>query len=297
MNRLKIVKFKGGLGNQLFQYAFMKYLEHCCGFENVKADFSYFEHLKDDHIRTLRVQSLVGDIKQATKTEISQECLFCQKASSKTILYKAQILIEALLNKKYLLEQERPFLNPSRFEKYTYFDGYWQSWKYVAPIKDVIRTEINQYATVSDKTRSTINAVNKSNSVFVGVRRGDYLASDKARRHYGELTSLYFSHAIDFISKRLSDPVFYVFSNDIEWACKNLNFGQNFVFRRKEEQVSDVEELMLMSSCNHAIISNSTFHWWGAWLIDNPRKCIVSPKLWFADRARIEIQPEEWIKI
>ena len=98
--------------------------------------------------------------------------------------------------------------------------------------------------------------------------------------------------------KTVNNPVFYIFSNDIGWVKKNLDLDRyRVVYRENENIIDDFEELQLMASCKHSIIGNSTFHWWGAWLINNPDKIIVAPKRWFFDNKPIDIVPPTWIRI
>ena len=137
----------------------------------------------------------------------------------------------------------------------------------------------------------------KENAVFIGVRKGDYAADKKSIEHYGNFDSQYYLAAMKTIASKVENPKFYVFSNDVEWCKKNLDWGgYNIFYREPEQQTDDFEELMLMSSCKHAIIVNSTYNWWGAYLIKNPDKIVCCPKKWFFDDAPIDIVPDSWIK-
>ena len=82
-------------------------------------------------------------------------------------------------------------------------------------------------------------------------------------------------------------------SDDVEWVKQNIHFNVPVVFREGEMVGNAHEEIAFMRACKHAIIPNSTFHWWGAWLIDNEDKIVISPKPWFADGTDIDIIPEE----
>ena len=101
-----------------------------------------------------------------------------------------------------------------------------------------------------------------------------------------------------YIKERIENPVFYVFSNDIEWCKNNIDWlDYNVKFRNKEDQVDDFEELIIMSSCKHAIVVNSTYNWWGAYLIENPNKIVCCPDRWFFDDKPIDIIPDNWVRI
>lgn len=295
---MKIIKFKGGLGNQMFQYAFAKYVEKNTG-DTSKLDFSAYAELFNDEIRKPRLLKFNISSSVATDNDINQLTVLNHKGNSLSLTYKIKILFEALFNKKYYFEWKRgifiPFL---KLNKYAYFDGYWQSINYIEPIKDLLIREFTPNYELSCKAQKQIVDIQSQNSVFVGIRKGDYTVNASARKHFGIITNLYYLKAMEFIASKVDNPVFHIFSNDIEWCKQNLDFKDyKVVFRNKEMQTDDFEELMIMSSCKHAIISNSTFNWWGAYLIKNPNKEIVCPLRWFNDNTPINIIPERWNKI
>ena len=293
---MKIVKLKGGLGNQMFQYAFAKLIESRTN-DEVKLDFSAYNRLGDDVIRVPRIGKFNLSLQSATKQEIESICKFKHYGNSLSLRYKIGIYAEKTLNRKYFFESDRSFIDPAILIDNLYFDGYWQSYKYTDEVGDIIRKEFVPNYELSSKTAKFIDKVHKENSVFVGVRKGDYASSKKAIQHYGNFEQEYYLGAMEIISSRVDNPVFYIFSNDVAWCKQNLNWGEyNVVYREIEDQVDDFEELMIMSSCKHAIIVNSTYNWWGANLIKNPNKIVVAPKRWFFDNASIDIVPENWIK-
>jgi hypothetical protein len=200
-----------------------------------------------------------------------------------------------MLNNKCYWEPNRAYREIDKLSKYAFFDGYWQSYRYVDEILDSLKMDFIPKNELSEKTKSVLNNIEKQDSVFVGIRRGDYLNDVK---HCGLFSNNYYLSAMDEISKRVNNPVFYIFSNDIEWCKENITWGnRKVVFREVEDQTDDFEELMLMASCKHAVIINSTFHWWGAYLIKNPDKIIICPDKWFFDDKPIDIIPPKWIRI
>lgn len=291
---MKIVKLKGGLGNQMFQYAFAKLLQKRSG-EIVKLDFSAYGTIKCDEIRVPRLKKFLLSLDEAEKHEIDGLCLFRHGSNSRTLRYKIGVFAEWKLNKKYFFEPNRAYIDPSAILDYSYFDGYWQSWRYVDEVRDDIAADFIPNYDLSEKTRQTRDVMRLQNSVFVGVRRGDFATAPK---HFGSFQPEYYERAIEYIATRIENPVFYIFSNDIPWCRANLRMGNYTVFYREPEmQTSDFEELMLMASCKHAITTNSTYHWWGATLMQNPQKIVCCPKKWFFDNAPIDIIPNDWIKI
>lgn len=131
--------------------------------------------------------------------------------------------------------------------------------------------------------------------VSLHVRRGDYLQHKIA---FPPVKMEYYDKAIKHFSD-LGYKSFLVFSDDIEWCKENFKQDVHFIF---SEGLEPKEDMALMSGCEHNIISNSTFSWWGAWLNRNPNKVVISPSKynWFGVRTRLNtdtIIPKEWIQI
>lgn len=291
---MKIVRIKGGLGNQMFQYSFAMLLKRMSG-ENVKIDMSAFDHYIDDEIRKPRLLKYNISLPIADSNEIKRIRKFQVKNNPLKYGDKAKIILEQLLNHNYFYEADRGFRNPEKLLHYSYFDGYWQSWRYVEKIEKELRKEFLPNYQMNINTINLQKEIERENSVFIGIRRGDYLTD---KRHYGSFGEQYYNAAIRKIVKTVNNPVFYIFSNDIGWVKKNLDLDRyRVVYRENENIIDDFEELQLMASCKHSIIGNSTFHWWGAWLINNPDKIIVAPKRWFFDNKPIDIVPSTWIRI
>ena len=290
---MRVVKLKGGLGNQMFQYAFAKYVEKKTS-DDVKLDYSAYNVFKDD-IRVPRIKSFDLSLEEAAGQDLKDSCIFNHCKAISSLSYKIKIFLEKTLNHDYYFEKNRAWVDFCELKDKLYYDGYWQSWRYVSEVADELRRDFIPKNNLSEKSESFIKKIENENSVFVGVRRGDYL---KEKEHYGSFPSEYYEKAMDIIEDETESPIFYIFSNDIEWCKTNLNFGKHkVVFREKEEQTSDFEELIIMSRCKNAVIVNSSFNWWGAWLIDNPKKIICCPDKWFFDDSPIDIIPPEWRKV
>lgn len=291
---MKIVRIKGGLGNQMFQYAFAKLVEHLTD-TIVKLDMSDYESLLNDPIRSPRLLCFNLSLPIAEKTELKKYWLTPHKGNTFSSIFKLQLLIEKWFNRKYYLETNRAFVDPARILKYDFFDGYWQSHKYLSAINGEIKKDFVSKEKISEKSAAYIDAYKNDNVTFVGIRKGDYLAEIN---HYGVLSNDYYLRGMEYIESHCPGSTFCVFTNDVEWCKQNLDFKDFRVdYREKYMQVNDFEELLIMSSCKNAIISNSSFNWWGAYLIDNPNKIVICPKEWFTDYEPINIIPEEWVRI
>lgn len=295
---MKIIKIKGGLGNQMFQYAFAKYVEINSN-ETSKLDFLTYDELLNDEIRKPRLLKFNISLPVASEQEVRQTTMLKHTGNSLSFLYKVKILLEAVFNSKYYFEWKRgSFIQLPQIKRCNYFDGYWQSIGYIESIKEQLYREFTPNYALSSKAQEQIVGMKSHESVFVGIRKGDYTASASARKHFGIITNSYYLKAMKLIASKVENPVFHIFSNDIEWCKWNLDFGDyKVILRGKEMQTDDFEELMIMSACKHAIISNSTFNWWGAYLINNPNKIVVCPLRWFNDNTSINIIPERWNRI
>lgn len=292
---MKIIKYKGGLGNQMFQYAFAVMLKEKYK-QQVKMDLSAYQH-NSNLAHMPRINKMKVSLERASSEECAEYCLYPQKDYASKWLYRSSILMEALFNKKYYYEFDCKFKNIDALLNYDYYDGYWQSWKYVHSVEAILRTAFTPLMPLTKKAEDDVKQIKKENAIFIGVRKGDYTSTFRAKWEYGSFDSIYYRNAMNYICDRLVNPIFYVFSNDIEWVKRHLDFsGFNIVYRENDEQTDDFEELVIMGHCKHAIIVNSTFHWWGAWLISNPEKIIIAPAEWFANKKEINIIPPEWVR-
>lgn len=278
---MRLIKMTGGLGNQLFIYAF--YLSMRRRFPNTRIDLSDMMHYHAHNGYELhRVFGLPQEefcINQPLKKVL--EFLFF-----KTIIERKQDLttLEAF---------ERSYAWP-----FVYFKGFFQSERYFKDVADEVRrlfTFPHQRANErSRRLREQILA--DPNAVSLHVRRGDYLLP-QFWETVGRMCPLaYYEKALNEICQRVPSPHFYVFSDDLEWVCEHLHL-ENAVYIEGNTGDDSWQDMMLMSCCKHHIIPNSTFSWWAAWLNPHQDKIVVAPRCWFADRETPYIVPNEWIKI
>lgn len=129
-----------------------------------------------------------------------------------------------------------------------------------------------------------INA--ESNSVFVHVRGGDYLLPNGESEFGNEYIKKYYACAIEMMKEKLGTPVFFVFTDDRRFTDAVLEKEENMYYVEDYASGSyeDWIDMMLMSRCRHAIIANSTFSWWGGWLIEHKDKIIIAPGKWSKGR-------------
>ena len=180
-----------------------------------------------------------------------------------------------------------------------YIDGYWQSYQYFQSIESQLKVELTPTAPLSGLNLSVAESIAQVNAVSLHIRRGDYVSNNATNKVHGFLGLKYYEDAISVIASKVSNPYFFVFSDDIAWAKENLELTNNVSFIDHNTGKNSYEDMRLMSLCQHHIIANSSFSWWGAWLGQNPNKIVLYPDRWFAtnDRDISTLCPPEWLRV
>lgn len=177
--------------------------------------------------------------------------------------------------------------------------GFWQTGKYFDDIAEKIKEQFRFKHVLEGKAAEFAEMIKKDNSVALHVRRGDYVQFSKVKSSMGDTNLNYYRDAMAYMGKYVENPHFFLFSDDMEWCKENMKAP--FPITYMEHDVDGPKfsyYLELMTLCKHIVIANSTFSWWAAWLNQNPKKIVVAPKRWQADvRIREEIIPEGWIRI
>lgn len=292
MNRVAIF---GGLGNQMFQYALAITMDaegiptkisvndfllnrHYQGFELVKAfnvPLPIFDRMKASvmtKVRPLFVDTNPG---------------FVKNALSKFLLNNSNVFQEKM---EYHYDEE------VLHQHFSFLVGTWQCPKYFESQQQLIREVFNFNKPHDDINMQFSSEIADSNAVAVHVRRGFYLEPTLTRNRMVIDSSDYYYKAFDVVSQQVENPVFYVFSDDIEWAKNNLK-GRKFVFVSHNKGANSYLDMYLMSLCKHFIIANSAFSWWPAWLSSNENKIVVLPKPWVRELDCASIYPKSWLAI
>ena len=283
-----IVRMVGGVGNQLFCYAYAKSLQQK-GYD-VKIDISTFKFNKID---SYEFDKYNIDIPISTQKE--NEILFNNSSLSK-ILKRFGIDISNKVREKSLLFDESLL----RINDNSYVDGYFQNEKYFYDIREIILEQISINRPLSNFTKSIQKKINSlNNTCSIHVRRGD-MANDINVKIHGVCSVEYYNNAIEFLKNKLGEVNYFIFSDDFEWCRSNLKID-NAIFVESDEHRIAHEDIYLMSLCDHNIIANSTFSWWGAWLNDNESQISIAPMEWFKDKKyqkqSQDIVPNRWIKL
>ena len=259
-----IVDLLGGLGNQCFQFALGRALE--ARGEQVK--FNVLEYQHQPNPRMYMLDQLGLDLLLVNTNDGSP-------VHEGTMRFQSHILDS----------------------KNVRLRGYWQTERYFLPVEAKIRSEIfsgNFYLGDASK-RMADEIASKPNSAFLHVRRSDNL-SKRALRFHGMLDGKYYQDGLTYIRERVENAHFFVFSDGPDWTRENMKDSDMTVvdcnpFSGTVDEAGtithkpggrEVEDLKLMSLCKHAIIANSSFSWWGAWLGGkDPSRIVTFPKAWF----------------
>ena len=265
-----IVRVVGGLGNQMFQYAYARALS-LAGFD-VKLDISKFKKYK-----------LHGGY-QLDKFKIDL------KIADSFSIFSGKIGFKKNKKEKNLLF-DKNFKSPKGNE---YIKGYFQTEKYFLEIRETLLKEFSIHQEISKETESLAKKISTlKNTCSLHIRRGDYISDEKANKVHGTCNLDYYQRAIQIINKKYDNVTFYIFSDDISWTKKNLK-AEKVVF--VDIKSIPHEDMYLMSLCKHNITANSSFSWWGAWLNKNEKKTIIAPKQWFVEKQN-EVACENWMTI
>ena len=294
---MKIVKLMGGMGNQMFQYAFGQMLG-----ADVKYDYSWFEEVKKGNRGTVRDYEL-GVFSLTAPAATEEEVRHC--LNEKTVVCRLPGFLRRLLGKK----KKQVFSN-RRSEKQTnvyepelllakgdvYYEGYFQCEQYFADHRGQILRDFSLKVPLNEANEKMLEKIRSCQSVSLHVRRGDYTQADNVRFH-GLCSLDYYRDAIDYVASKVERPEFFLFSDDVDWVKDNLKIAYPYTVVDINDGATAYFDLECMKNCKHNIIANSSFSWWGAWLNENPEKIVVAPQRWFAGARSVDVVPESWKKI
>jgi hypothetical protein len=288
-----IVKIAGGLGNQMFQYAAGIALAEKLGME-CKFDLDWFDN---HHIHNGLELSSVFNLKLPVASSADKKLVF----GFFQFIY--QWLGDKLFSKK-LSFLRRPFLllegdydhyySHHIFSKHIYMVGYWQGEIYTLKSDGMfVFSRI-----LNDATQKWLKTIqNRASSVSLHVRRGDYISDKKSANAMGTCTIDYYQAAINLMANQLEEPIFFIFSDDLNWCRESLAI--NHPVHYVDGNIGDHSsfDMLLMSACRHHIIANSSFSWWGARLAKSKKQIVIAPKPWFntATENEDKLYCDEWI--
>jgi len=287
----------GGLGNQMFQYALGRNLSLMHNTE-LKLDLSSFCGWQYPSIRHYELNCFNIEENFCENDELKKLKGSVFILNNPLTFFLSKVLFSSQ-NSTYFREKTYEF-NDSIFSSGTdlYLEGYWQSEKYFASIRDVLLSDFSYKESNILRSSVLLDEIKNSEAIAVHIRRGDY--TKKRLQKIYHLCSLdYYTDAVNFISDKISNPHVFVFSDNPQWAMENLKLNCKTTFIEHEQKAKGWIDMQLMRMCKHFVIANSSFGWWGAWLATNPNKIVVAPQHWFKSEKlnTKDLIPSSWIKM
>lgn len=285
----------GGLGNQMFQYAAgralsLKYdvplLLDVSGFSS----YGLHQGFELDRL-------FCGDTKIANELDVRNILGWQNLPGVRRILSRSSM--KSFRSKKFVFEPYFQYWQAIKnVPNDCYLMGCWQSEKYFSVIAKQIRKDFVFRPKMNSQNVQLALNISQVNAISLHIRRGDYANNPKVTATHGLCPISYYQDAIKYISNQVEQPYFFVFSDDMIWAKENLKIDLPCIYIDHNQGAESYNDMRLMSLCQHHIIANSSFSWWGAWLNPSPDKIVIAPKKWFATtRNTKDLLPQSWIKL
>lgn len=284
-----IVKFNGGLGNQMFQFAFGKALENKTSIET-DFDMSFFAKKYSRPFELDIFNININKIEDFwTKLKLN-------------IIWKLRKKLKNKIFLGYNFYPEAHFEydeNLFNVKPNTYIEGFFQSEKYFKDLEEQIRTHFQFKYKPDRENQELIEKISSSNSISLHIRRGDYIQKKRYQNLYANCSLEYYKRGVQIIAENFSKPTLFIFSDDIKWVKENLNLPFESIYVSNNTGSKSYEDMRLMSLCKHNVIANSSFSWWSAWLNNNKEKIVIAPQKWFNDEkiVQTDIIPSNWLRI
>ena len=274
------VRLRGGLGNQLFQYAAGRAL----------AEQDRRELFLDDVALRVERPGATPRTYGLHAFEIRARCL--SEVPAGTVAPTRVVQMRRGFD---------PYVLSLRPAAHLYLEGFWQDERYFRHLEGDLRRELRfKPGSWCHRPWEAVLARTAS-PVCVHVRRQDYVTGRGGGFRLGFCGIEYYADAIQALVERVGEPHFFVFSDDLPWCERFLDFhGRPHTFvRGAGNEGGPQRDLRLMSLCRHFIIANSSFSWWGAWLGAAPDKLVIAPRIWFRDIPddSAAMTPPDWLRL
>ncbi len=288
------IRIKGGIGNQLFQYAAGYSLAKRLG-QDLDLDTSFFlnQTLREYRLDKMNIEngSIANDKDYSWIVSVSRN-----RYVNRLLRMLKKSDLNAGAGWKILIEAE-PAIKDTFFSisgQKIFVDGYYQSVKYFEKNRQDLLRQFTPNYLEEAQFKEMLHRIKTCNSVAVHVRRGDFIKAQHYNAKHYLLDEEYYIEAIKYIEKKIEAPQFFWFSDDIEWVKSNFGKKENFNYVSLSTTNPDIDEIMLMKESNSIITANSTFSWWGAWLNENDNSIKIVPSKNYGSDGMI---PDSWIKI
>ena len=290
-----ITRLKGGMGNQMFQYAMALNVAKQLN-TSVKIDLCALldRSRGDDFVYRNYDLSIFNLEPQFVNSQRLVKSLSKLKSAGITKLLRTQV------NKNRIHLKEKHFHYQAEFIEQatdnTIFEGWFQSYRYFEKIEPLIREAFTFKTPVLNSSQKLLAEIKSSNAICLNVRRTDFLKVD----NLNTTNKRYFLEAAKQMALTVENPIFFIFSDDVKWCQENirLDFPIKVVdHEHKGEKFGNYMQLMI--ACKHFIIPNSSFAWWAVWLNQYDGKIVIAPKKWFNNEKidTSDLIPNTWLRV
>lgn len=298
-----IVRIKGGLGNQMFEYAMARKLQAEFGIEKIgfdltivnkdlQRDFSLQHFALFENVEIIEEKSGIAKLQEIFAAKLVSYFIAGRKeetAGKREDFWGTLFGFFGIVQRDHSLIKKNFWL---RFHRNIYMNGWFQDAQQLLPMRDVLREDFRWISTEIAKIEKgdIYRRILSTNAVCVHIRKGDYMDNPI----WSVCGDSYYYRAMEYMEQVLSDPVFYLFSDDIAEVKRMMRFSGQVVY--VEEEHRDYEDLYLMKHCRHFIMSNSTYSWWAQFLGEAEDKIVVAPKKWcLMEDMNIGVYMKDWV--
>jgi len=289
--KLIIPQICGGLGNQIFIYAMARRLSLK---NNVPLKLDIISGFKKDRYQR---KYLLKYFNVQGRTANPYESFVRGFGLVQRDIRKNLNKLQKFDKRTYIIEKNKcfdPKILTLEISQKVYLQGLWQSEYYFKDIENVIRHDLEITSPLSLSTIKMAERMRDVNSVSLHTRS----YCEVPLKHGATTLGMdYYNKAVNIIARNVDNPHFFCFSDNPGWMKDNLKLDSPVTIvnsDNSEKETKGIEELWLMSQCQHHIIANSTFSWWGAWLNKSPNKLVIAPGGGWNNRDLI---PNSWITI
>lgn len=283
---MDVILIFNGLGNQMSQYAL--YLSKKSRHQKVRCLF-----VNNDH-NGIELNSLFGvDTHPKLLDKFLMRCYMWLISPASPLLKRILYRINVKVIKEFDYSYQKEVLESS-FGLVFYWGG-WHHPKYFERIEDYIREKYTFPSIFDAPSMNVLGGASQSNSIAIHFRRGDYL-DKKNHNHFGKVcTDEYYNNAIHFMEEKIKNPIYYIFSDDIEW-CRIFMKNKKCVFVDWNTSDDSWKDMFLMSQFKNLIIPNSTFSWWAAFL-GRKDKLVCRPPYFMNHKIVPGFFLDNWVEI
>lgn len=176
--------------------------------------------------------------------------------------------------------------------KNIFIAGFWQDPRYFSDVKCFLQDDFSLKDQTIKYDGELLGVIEKTESICVSIRRGDYLSNPVNRAKHFLCDETYFKSAVEQMCSNIADPTLIFFSDDISWVKENIHYDYPSYYENAQNSLP--EKIILMTSCKHFILSNSSFSWWVEYLADAPHKKVIAPSRWYANNLRADLYQDYW---